>query len=211
MASLPPAGNIFRCVYSGTYGGAKWANVFYVRYAPGPTAQADVTALAGGLRGAWNTSIKPCVSTAASLTQTVVTDLSSDTGLTGVDNTTTAGGNAGSTALPASVALTVSMKIARRYRGGHPRMYLVGQITTNTTNQTNWTPAWITTVGTNMEAWRQAVNALTYPSMTVIQLVNLSYYSNKALRPQPTFDTITGIAVHSRMDTQRRRLGKEIS
>lgn len=211
MPPLPPAGNICRCVYSGTYGGAKWANVFFVRYAPGPAAQADLNGLATGLRTAWNTNIKPLMVAAAQLTQTTCTDLVSNTGLTGVDNTAVVGTNVTTAPMPANVALVVSFKIARRYRGGHPRMYLTGQATGNTASNTNWTGTYAATVATNMEAWRVAVNALTFPSMSVIQLVNLSYYTGHILRPVPTFDTINAVSVHTRVDTQRRRVGKEIA
>ena len=111
--------------------------------------------------------------------------------------------------MPASVALVVSFKIGRRYKGGHPRMYLCGQSTTNLNGQTQWASTWITSVSTAMETWRNALNALTYTSMPTLQLVNLSYYTNKALRPAPTFDAITAVQVHTRVDTVRRRLGKE--
>lgn len=198
-------------MYSGTYGSAKWANVFHVRYAPGPPSQADFNSLATGLRTAWNTNIKALMGATCILTQTQCIDLSSNTGLQSQDSTSVTGTAVGGTALPANVALVVSLKIARRYRGGHPRMYLTGQGANNTVNAQNWLGAWATSAQAAMEAWRTAVNALTFASMTTIQVVNLSYYTGKVLRVSPTFDTITGVAVHTRVDTQRRRLGKELA
>lgn len=170
-----------------------------------------MTSLATGLRNAWNTNIAPVVHTSASLTNTSVTDLTSNLGLVGVNSTSAAGTQSSTAPMPANVALVASFKIGRRYRGGHPRMYLVAQTTANTTNSNNWLPAWITSSTTNLTAWMTAVNALTYSSMATIQLVNLSYYIGNALRPTPTFDTISGVQIHSRVDTMRRRLGKEIS
>lgn len=211
MPALPPATNILRCVYVGTYQGAKWANVFHVRFAPGPPTQPDMNTVATQLRSAWLTNLGPLMTGQASLSSTTVTDLSSNLGLVGSNTSSAAGTGSTVAPLPANVALVGSFKIGRRYRGGHPRMYLTGQWQGNTTNANNWTSAWITTAGTDFNAWLAAVNAITTSSMTTIQLVNLSYFTGNALRPTPVFDTIGSVVVHPRIDTMRRRLGKELS
>lgn len=211
MPALPDAPNILRATYTGTYGGAKWANVFHLRFT-GPTpGQTDLNLLATALATAWGNNLKSLVNSNGSLTNTTVVDLSSVNGLVATDATTIAGTGLGTTALPASVALVCSFKIARRYRGGHPRMYLTGQNSDKTSNQTNWLGTWITTATAGFNAWRVAINALTYTSMPTIALVNLSYYSNKVLRPVPFYDPVSNCIVHSRIDTMRRRLGKEIA
>lgn len=211
MPALPDATNILRCTYSGTYGGSKWANVFHLRFATGNPGQADLNSLATGLRNAWNTGIAPIVGSGCQLTNTTVVDLTSNTGLVGASSATATGTNAGTQALPANVALVISFKIARRYRGGHPRMYLTGMYGVNTANNTSWTAAFVTSAGTNAAAWLSACNALTFTSMPTLQVVNLSYYTNNVLRPSPVWDVIGSVQVHSRVDTMRRRLGKEIS
>lgn len=211
MPPLPHAANIVRCAYSGTYGSGKWANIFFVRFTGGPPGQADFNNLATGLTTAWSNNIKALVNTGCSLTATNITELTSEFGLQAGNGTVVAGTGSATASAPANVALTVSFKIARRYRGGHPRMYLTGQIGGNITGSTTWAPAWITTVSTAMEAWRVAVNALTFTSMPSIQLVNLSYYSGHNLRATPLADVVNGVQVHTRVDTQRRRLGRELT
>lgn len=211
MPALPDAAGVIRCVYSGTYGAAKWANVFHMRFPSGNPGQADMNSLATGLRNAWDTNIKSVVNTSCTLTQTSLVDLTSNTGLQAVNSTSSTGTRSSGVALPANTALVVSMKIARRYRGGHPRMYITGQSVGDTSGNTNWTGALLTLAATQFEAWRVACNALTFTSMPTLQLVNLSYYSNLVLRPVPAVDVITGVAIHTRVDTQRRRLGKELA
>lgn len=170
-----------------------------------------MNSLALALRNAWNTNLAGLFSTAVTMTQTSLTDLTSNTGLQAVNTTSAAGSFVSTTQMPANVALVISLKIGRRYRGGHPRMYLTGQCQVNTVNNQNWTGTWLTTVGTQTAAWLTAVNALTYASMPTITLVNLSYYTGGVLRGTPAWDNITSIATHTRVDTQRRRLGKEIA
>jgi hypothetical protein len=211
MPALPDASQIVRVSYNGTYGGAKWANVFHVRYSPGPPTQADMNSLATGLAAAWTSALAPLHSATVSMSGTTVVDLSSNVGLVGTDATLRAGTASTTTNLPANVALVGSFKIARRYRGGHPRMYLTGQLGANTTNTTTWIPAWVTSTSNGFTSWRTAINALTYTSMPTINLVNLSYYSHGALRGTPVWDYVSSIVVHNRVDTMRRRLGKEIS
>lgn len=211
MPPLPIALNVIRCSYTGTYAGAKWANVFHVRFSGGPPGQTDMNSLALALRGAWDTNIKPLVVTTASLSSTTCVDLSSYSGLVSTDATSSSGTASATNQLPASVALVASFKISRRYRGGHPRMYLTGQSAPNTTNATNWGPGWITTTTTAMAAWRTAINALTYTSMGTLALVCLSYYSGGVLRATPFADPVTSVVVHNRIDTMRRRLGKELA
>lgn len=211
VTHLPYANNIIRCVYSGTYSGSKWANVFHVRGAAGPISAADAASLATNLRTAWDTNLKALLPSNGALTGVSVVDLSSAYGNAGADTTTVAGTKTTAGAMSASIATCVSFKIARRYRGGHPRMYLTGNLTTETNNAITWTNAWITAVSTAMANWRTAINALTLTSTGALYLCSLSYYADSVLRTTPLANDITDIAVHTRIDTQRRRLGREIT
>src|SRR3954452_19807823 len=105
MPALPLALNIIRCNYTGVFGGAKWANVFHIRFT-GPTpGQTDMNSLALALRGAWDTNIKPIVTTSTVLSATTCVDLSSYSGLVSTDATTSAGTISAAQQMPASVAL----------------------------------------------------------------------------------------------------------
>lgn len=211
MPSLPNASRVIRCVYSGTYGGAKWANVFNVQSANTGLTNADAVILATGLVAAWDARLKPIHSTGVFLTNCTVVDLTSTSGAQAALGANVQGTSGAASPMTANVALVGSMKINRRYRGGHPRMYLTGQATANTQTNTSWTSTWVNTTSTAFTNWRSDVNALTTASSGSITLVCLSYYSDKVLRAIPQVDAVTSIVVHSRVDTQRRRLGKEIS
>lgn len=211
MPQLPNASRAIRCVYSGTYGGAKWANVFHVQAANTGLTSADAVILATGLVAAWDARLKSVHGTGCQLTNCTVVDLTSTSGAQAAVAAAVAGTNGAATPMPANVALVGSMKLNRRYRGGHPRMYLTGQATAATQSNTSWTGTWVTTTTTAFTGWRTDVNALTTASSGSITLICLSYYTGNVLRAIPQQDAITSIVVHSRIDTQRRRLGKEIA
>jgi hypothetical protein len=211
MPALPNASRVIKCIYSGTLGGAKWANVFHVQAANTGLTGPDATILATGLIAAYDARLKALTTTTTQLTGCTVVDLTSTSGQTAAVGAAVSGTVAATNALPANIALCASMKINRRYRGGHPRLYLTGQITSNTSNNTNWAGAWITGAGTAFTNWRSDVNALTTASSGIVTLVCLSYYADKVLRAIPQVDAIQSIVIHSRIDTQRRRLGKELA
>lgn len=210
MPTLPSAAKILRCTYSGTYGSTKWVNVFHLRYTGTLTTQADADSITASLQSAWASNIASLVHTTCSLTQTTLQDLSSLTSPQSVNSTPHAGSSASAYNMPANVALVVSFKIGRRYRGGHPRMYVPAQVQNNTVNSNQWTGTWVLTAKNAMTAWVGALNAITTTGITLSEAGSLSYYSGHALRPTPVFDPYILTVVHSRVDTMRRRLGKEL-
>lgn len=211
MTSLPDATGILRLAYSGTYGGAKWANIFHARMTGGSLSGTDATALCTSLSTAWDTNLKAIHGTGVALTNVGLIDLTTTSSAQAQVSVNVAGTDGTVAAMPANIALVGSLKISRRYRGGHPRMYLTGQATGHTSTNVNWAGTWITTAGTALTNWRTAVNAITTTSSGLLTLGSLSYYSGNALRASPFFDVCTGMVVHSRIDTQRRRLGKELA
>jgi hypothetical protein len=57
-------------------------------------------------------------------------------------------------------------------------------------------------------AFVNAVKAITASGMTGTNFVVVHYYRNKALLSVPTTDSINSWTIDSRIDSQRRRLGK---
>jgi hypothetical protein len=115
--------------------------------------------------------------------------------------------------------VVIKFKIARRYRGGHPRFYLAGGMATDVTAQNTWTPAYQSAVAA---AWVAFINAcvLAPPaSLGVLAQVNVSYFSgfvNKTfpsmrthpvpvLRAVPLQDTVLGASTNPKVASQRRR------
>lgn len=112
---------------------------------------------------------------------------------------------------PANCAVGVSFAIAARYRGGKPRWYLPGVCTAilNGTNINQFSSSFITTETTAVQGFVNAVNA----DSTItggLTVGTISFQTGKAPRPTPLWRTFTGVTIHPRVDSQRRRLGKEV-
>jgi len=107
-----------------------------------------------------------------------------------------------------SVALVLSWQSGVYWRGGKPRSYMpipTGAITAATdtlsaTARTNWT-----TAGNN---FRTAMNGLTSGTITGTTMGFVSFRSGNAERGTPLFFSISGVVVHPRVGSQRRRDGK---
>jgi hypothetical protein len=201
---------VIRVVLSGTYSSAKWANVLHARYPGTGLTIADANTLCGNFISTWSTTLGTLQEQSSLLTQVQITDLTSTSAAQGQSTANAAGSGGLGSGLPANVALVLSWKILRRYRGGHPRTYITAQRSTNTTLNTTWSGGWQTSALAAARAFRTAVNAMTTTSSGTLVMCNLSYYTGRELRPTPVADDITDAAVHTRIDTQRRRLGKEV-
>lgn len=214
LGPLPVAPGMVRCRYQYTYSGRNFYNVFHLKTPTTTPSAATLILLATALRGLWVTRIGPLISSNVALTLTDCVDLGVRDGAYGSNGTVVAATGVSSNQLPNSVALCISLPVAYRFRGGHARMYLPGQILTNTLTGNTWTGAWVTTAGTNMAGWVQDVNAMTAGS-TTWSLQMLSYYThNEAKQPiyrpgGPVPYPVLGAVVHTRIDSQRRRLGRE--
>lgn len=210
MVALPVAPNCLKFRWVGTYQAAKWVNVGHIQFASGTPNSTDLNTIAGSLAGIWNTRIAPQIRTDVALTLTDVVDLTTNIGNYGSSNVGHNGTFAGGTALPANVAVALSWKTPLHYRGGHPRTYLPGVPSTQTTNNQF-------ILGTYQSALQAAgtgiindINGLTSASTGALTFVMVSYHSHKTMRAQGTPFPITACVVHPRLDSMRRRLGKEL-
>lgn len=192
-----------------------WVNVFHIQWNTGgvrPDAGGLAT-MATSIRTLWTSAFASQFITNSSLTTVECTDISGRDGAQGVDNTNVPGTNATAGA-SLSTAACISWTINRRYRGGHPRTYLSGVDASAFTSGKLWTGPKITSYTTAANAWRTGLEALTSLSNTW-QMVNVSYYHRvggvPAYKIPPDIDHIVGAKFHTRIDTQRRRLGKETS
>lgn len=193
-------------------GNAKWANVLHAKVsAPLTTTLANTAATA--IKGYWASDLAPQIHNTVSLTTVEVTDISSRTGAQGTDTT----GSAGTAALqvaPNSVAACLTFKIVNRYRGGHPRMYLPGVRQDWVINGSSWGSGVALAYQTAGRAFLAHINGMIAGGL-VWQLAAVSYYHKvggaEAYKPIPELYVITDVVVHSRIDSMRRRTGKETS
>lgn len=184
--------------------------MLHLQYATGTPTASDLNTLSTSLAGIWNTRFAPLVDAGTTLTLTDLQDLSGPTGAYGSSNVSHVGTSSGF-ALPNNVALVVSWKTTLHYRGGHPRTYLVGLVYSDLVDSRNWSGTKVTATTTAMNSFITDVGALTSTSTGGLSLVMVSYHSHKVLRPNGLPFLITAAAVHTRVDSMRRRLGKEVT
>lgn len=113
---------------------------------------------------------------------------------------------------PPQVAYCVSWNVAGTWRGGKPRTYVPGVPFTATS------PAGSSTIDPTFAAnadttWTAMMSGITSTALSgsTIQLGMVSYYHAHAVRPTPLFYQYTGVRIHERLDSQRRRSGLESS
>jgi hypothetical protein len=123
--------------------------------------------------------------------------------------------------VPVDVCVVSSYKIARRYRGGHPRGYwpfgTSGQLETLQT----WTEAFISNLHDVMNTFFTNVRAATWTGAGTLEHVNVSYFEGftvvtdpttgrarnvPTVRATPVVDIVTSRIERIRIGTQRRRL-----
>jgi hypothetical protein len=141
-------------------------------------------------------------------------------GVNAIDNTgtteniafegTTTAGQSTNPPLSPNCAMCISWRINAHYRGGHPRTYVPG-INSATVSPPGGNSYVSAAIGA-MEAF--AVEAISYiggiegPS-AAWALGSVSYYRDHELLETPQFYPYQNAIVGSRVDSQRRRLGKE--
>lgn len=213
LGPLPDAPGCLKVRLIGQQYGGKWVNVLHLKQTGATIDTAACNTIATAIRGYWATNFASLHYTNSSLQSVEVTDISSRTGAQGTDNTNVPGTNA-SAGAPASVAACLTLKIANRYRGGHPRMYLAGVDASAYTPPGTFTPAKVTAYQAAGRAFRTALNAMIIGG-GVYQWVAVSYYHKvggvNAYKVPPDVYVITDVVMHTRVDTMRRRLGKELT
>lgn len=191
---------------------------FFLSYSGSAPTGTNCTTLAGDIESAWAAHLASLAHPFWSLNEVDVLDIATDSGLSGQWTGATDGTRSG-TSSATQVATNVEFGIARRYRGGKPRMYLPPGITADYSNDNQWLSEYISAVNTGVTAFFSAIEALSIGSMGTLQHVNLSYYkgfTNRTLpsgreKSFPTYrdtaqhDNVVGYSCKAVMGSQRRR------
>lgn len=199
---------------SGTLMGSR----FYLAFSGSAPSSANCVTLATDIATAWAANIAALVYTNISLTEVDVQDITTITGNFGSAAVSHAGSLTGGT-LTANVATNVEFDIARRYRGGKPRMFIPPPDDTALVSQDKFSTGFISGANSAVAAFFAAVEALSVGSMGTLTHVNVSYYSgftnvtnsSGRTRAAPKYrataktDTVTGYAVKAVVGSQRRR------
>jgi hypothetical protein len=125
------------------------------------------------------------------------------------------GGGSSPNPLPPNVAVCTGWTIAAHYRGGHPRTYwpgvptsfitAAGDPTLTTAAITNYQ----TTVGGALTTFNTQLLALPFAGVLGSIATRRTTAGVGACLTPPLFYSYEGCVVHARLDSQRRRLGKE--
>ncbi len=163
---------------------------------------AGLTSLAENVLSVWNTSLRPLISSAVSLTVIKLTLLESEFApgieyVTGLPIPGTASGNV----VPANVTVAVRFLTALRGRSYRGRVYQIGMTSTQVSGN-EITTAFSTAL---RNAWIQMIDVGSTPET---HLTVVSRVQGGVLRPQGVATDVTGITIERVLDSQRRRLPK---
>jgi hypothetical protein len=208
MPALPLAPNVLKVRFVGTTQARPFVHVMHAQYSGGTPAAADCAGIATAFRNAYNTNFAAAINNSTSITLVEVTDLASSVGNVGSNNTVITGTGGAATGVSVASAAVVSWKNALHYRGGHSRTYFPLRVSADVVSGNQLLAAYVTTLSNGAAAFVTALTNQTTGTLTW-SLAMLSYYHGHALRNPPISFVITGAQVHNRLDTQRRRLGKE--
>lgn len=218
MPTLPAVSKVVRVDYhfsQGATGNLQFRNFYNYT---GTLSLTDAGTWLGAIQSSLAAHILPILSTTVSNTLIQLTDLSSVTSPQ-VENTTGGVGLDGNPPAAAGTAMVIREHIIRRYRGGHPRVYLPGMAAGDLLTPTQWTSSRLSTV---LAAYVSFINANLAGAPVAVGTatpVNVSYFqgftveNRLPLRPiiiptpreTPVVDVIQSFGINPRPASQRRR------
>lgn len=207
MPALRPVPAVARVTCRGTANGQAIVNVFHVKWTGGNFDLPAITYVANLVKGAYEANFAPRLGSTWAGDTVRAVDLS----LTAGQEATVAlaGTSAGSAVqTPQSAACCVTWRIMRHYRGGHPRTYLGPLATTAIQNPTTLADAYVTQVITSANAFLSAIN-LGSTSGNTMRLVAVHRTQDQAELIVPQTSDIISATADTRIDTMRRRLGRD--
>jgi hypothetical protein len=200
-----------RAAISGDYAGTKWTNVFWFHTTHTTAVDAaTMNTFCGNLYDIYKVGFLPLMSEDSTLQECSATYFPTGSPLVVVGDHTgsDAGGDTGGDNLPASVAAVVSWQAGVYWRGGKPRTYIGGLKADTLNDVKTLDPTFVTNLVSDGVNWISACNALASGNFDSVQFGLVSFVSGGVDRSPPLFFPIVGATVHSRIDSQRRRLGK---
>lgn len=219
--TVPPLPDqpVVRCrlIYN-DFSGNTLGNRIYFSYTGGPPTSADLNALATAIKGAWATHCAPMQHPSIGLAEVELLDIASYSGNSGSDSSGSDGSRTG-TQLPIQCSFNVKFDIARRYRGGKPKVYLPWGVDGDLLNVGTWETTFGSTAQAAWAAFITECLGLSEASIVISKHVNISYYtgfknvanSSGRERAVPQYrttaltDTVTGYAYDGTIGSQRRR------
>lgn len=219
MPALPPVANVIRSEFKHTLqGDVDLLNRCYWEYT-GTTTGTSLFDMAEALAAAWHTNLHPLMVNVATLENVQCMDLTTTSSPVADYAPGTTGGI--STAyMAAGSAAVLQFEIARRYRGGKPKMFIGGLSQSQIATTQTWNATFLADLFEAWTALAAGVLDAEYGGITTIShQVNVSYYegftnttgptgrakTKPTPRETPLVDIITGYSVNPNIASQRRR------
>jgi hypothetical protein len=220
MPALPNATKVLKIVlrYVQMNADNDVINRFFMQYSGTAPIAAELDTLANAIITHWTADLAPLHSVDVQLFNAVLEDLSSPTAAVGASNTSSVGTRTGGV-LGAGVAAVMKEAINRRYRGGHPRVYLPAGVTSDLQTMRTWTSSFITNLGVGWSSFISDIGGSVWSGGGTLLPVNVSYYTGFTnhtfpsgrvrpvpnVRSTPIIDVIQGFETNGILGSQRRR------
>jgi hypothetical protein len=217
---IPDVPNVLAIQLKLKVGNANVVSRVNARYAsPAPTRQQLIT-YASNVDAAIGTHLLHLCSVQVKTVEIMITDLTTTSSARGIVSSDQQGTRPGLWN-GAAVAALINFKVARRYRGGKPRLYLPFFVASDLTEGLVWSEAALAEGTVGWAGFTSSVLADTPPGLTVIEQVNVSQYAgfeiavdertgrsrnvNQLRADGPAVDKITGFTINPKLGSQRRR------
>lgn len=176
MPTPPNVPSVCRFRLLGTLANAApWGVRFYTLFSGGSPSNANMLTLAEGVAAAWNDTCGQHQSHNVTTTACDGIDLTTDSGAAATADVDYPGG-ADEAPVDNQVAGIVKYIIARRYRGGKPKMYIPGLGISGVLDNSHWTTSFADAMGTAFTDFDSAISLLSAGSTDLQEIVNVSFY-----------------------------------
>ena len=209
----PPA-HIGRFAVNGVFGDTPFTNVFWVRNGGASTpSPGDFDAFTHYVGSQWADRMTDLQSNQVGYASTEGLYYGPSGADLGSSQPIPQAGVMSGAVLPASVACVVSWRVAPHYKGGHPRSYLGGLTSEVLASVNTFTGSFTGSLAAAANNFLNDINAHAVGNFSDAHLGTVSFVLRKAWRTPPVFrDYVPGSAtVDARIDSQRRRLGRDIA
>jgi len=207
MRPLDPVPGVARFTFMGLVSGVPVNNSIHVQRASTlPWPAVDLGTVLTALKTSFETRFLPLIQSNYHETGLRGLDL---TNTTGADITLPMSGTGGKSNFSSNnaAACCVSWKTAAHYRGGHGRMYLVAGDASGILTGNTFESVYLSAMNTAANGFLNDIKVISMtPAVTPVLVRRTS--NGVPLIPPLTYE-ITSAVVDSRVDTQRRRLGKD--
>ena len=202
---------VAKIIHEGTLFLKNWANIYYhlITGTSGTVNVADIISLAHQAHTNYGTTVQGLKADASTLHTTKAIYVPSlGTELVG-EYSSDVSGIQHFPPMPNNVAIVASWLTDQYYRGGHARTYFDAPPEGDAADGVSWSPAAITAWENEAAALLAANNNITTTHIILTAMGTVNFARHNAWLSPAVWTPYFGVTVHPRIDTQRRRLGKE--